>query len=246
MKKKTASSMSLVCFILVSFTGPVKAQSSDDFSLNNAGAFENMKTSGNSSAQAAPVPQAVLPEIAGLLQEEVAMYLSEDENLDYAEPKSASSDAAKSKLGGDGVIKLYHQWNKETLEIRYRDAGGKYLPAAMAKIKHLFRCRLTGQEKEVPPALVEILDALQNKFDNKTITIICGFRSSELNDSLAQNSTGVAKNSLHMRGLAADISISGVTTSELKTAAKALKAGGVGYYPKAGFVHVDVGAVRYW
>ena len=116
----------------------------------------------------------------------------------------------------------------------------------MAKIKHLFRCRMTGQEKEVPPALVEILDALQEKFGNRTITIICGYRSPELNNSLAQNSTGVAKNSLHMRGLATDIMIPGVATSALRDAAKALQAGGVGYYPKDAFVHVDIGAVRYW
>ena len=246
MKTKTAGFLSLVCLILASFAGPVKAQSAGDFSLNGAGAFEALKASGNGNAPAASAPQAVIPDIAGLLPEEVAAYLSEDENLDYAEDKSASAGASKTKFGGDGMVKLHSQWNQETIEVRYRDAGGNYLPEALARIQHLFRCRMTGKEKEVPAALVEILDALQDKFGNKTITIICGFRSPLLNGTLAQNSTGVAKNSLHMRGLASDIMIPGVATSALRDAAKALKAGGVGYYPKDAFVHVDVGAVRYW
>jgi len=32
----------------------------------------------------------------------------------------------------------------------------------------------------------------------------------------------------------------------LRNHAKALKAGGVGYYARSGFIHVDTGSVRSW
>ena len=58
--------------------------------------------------------------------------------------------------------------------------------------------------------------------------------------------TGVAKNSLHMYGQAMDISLPDYSCSQLCNMAKSLKAGGVGYYPRSNFVHVDTGAIRYW
>jgi uncharacterized protein YcbK (DUF882 family) len=63
---------------------------------------------------------------------------------------------------------------------------------------------------------------------------------------LRSRSGGVAKNSLHLIGKAIDISIPGKAISDLRNVAMALQSGGVGYYPKSGFVHVDVGRVRYW
>jgi uncharacterized protein YcbK (DUF882 family) len=56
----------------------------------------------------------------------------------------------------------------------------------------------------------------------------------------------VAKNSLHMQAHAIDIRIPGVSTLTLRDAALALHEGGVGYYPRSGFVHVDTGRVRTW
>ena len=64
--------------------------------------------------------------------------------------------------------------------------------------------------------------------------------------SLRQNSSGVAKRSLHMRGMALDVRLRGVATADLRAAALGLKAGGVGYYPKSDFVHLDTGRVRFW
>ena len=58
--------------------------------------------------------------------------------------------------------------------------------------------------------------------------------------------SGVAKRSLHMQGKAMDIRLHGVALKDLRKAAIALKSGGVGYYPKSNFIHVDTGRVRYW
>jgi uncharacterized protein YcbK (DUF882 family) len=210
-----------------------------DFGLNMITAADIRPSA---SAFLIPAPAA---ELSVMDEAETASYLADRETAAEAEEKAASGETAAS-LGGDGTVKLYHQWNKETLELRYRDERGRYLPEAMRKIKHLFRCRLTGREMDVPARLIEILDALQDRNGGGTVTVICGYRSPELNGALSSDSDGVAKKSLHMKGLAADIMIGGVRTSKLRDSAKALKAGGVGYYPSDGFVHVDVGAVRYW
>jgi len=58
--------------------------------------------------------------------------------------------------------------------------------------------------------------------------------------------SGVAKKSLHMQGRAADIRLPGVELKHLRLAALDLKDGGVGYYPKSNFIHVDTGRPRFW
>jgi len=207
-----------------------------DFSLNMISARDM-----NPSSLALPLPEPV-PGFSVITEVEEASYLADREAVTELEERGAPA----AGLGGDGTVKLYHQWHRERLEIRYRDASGRYIPAALAQIRRLFRCRLTGREIEVPSRLIEIIDAIQDRHNGAEVTIICGYRSPELNGALASDSGGVAKKSLHMRGLAADIKIDGVRTSALRDTARALRAGGVGYYPSDGFVHVDTGAVRYW
>jgi len=192
---------------------------------------------------ALPAPAA---ELSVMDETEAASYIADRETPLENSEKGLQQAPDGENLGGDGTVTLYHQWHRETLQVRYRDARGNYLPQALAQIRRLFRCRLTGRETEVPAKLIEIIDALQDRLGNRTVTVICGYRSPELNGALADASGGVAKQSLHMRGWAADIKIDGVRTSALRDAARALRAGGVGYYPSDGFVHVDVGPVRTW
>ena len=256
MKLRITEALGAAFFIITAFAFPIKAVASQNSDLNEAGAVRSIF----SAAAAISLPEPVAGEIqqaaeTAIGQEELDYYRAvslenePDDSLSQApqtEPymeKGVPGKAAGS-LGGDGKVKLYNQWTKETLEIQYRGADGGYAPGAAARIKHFFRCRLNGQEIDIPIKLVEILDALQEKFNGKTITVFSGYRSPALNAALAANSNGVAKNSLHLRGMAADIGIPGVGTAALRDAAKALHAGGVGYYPI--FVHVDVGAVRYW
>jgi len=74
--------------------------------------------------------------------------------------------------------------------------------------------------------------------------LVSGFRTRATNEKL----NGTAKQSLHMQGMAMDIRRSDLSTKELHTLARALRAGGVGFYPQAHnqFVHVDTWKVRYW
>ena len=76
--------------------------------------------------------------------------------------------------------------------------------------------------------------------------IISGYRSPKTNAFLRRRSSGVAANSFHMYGKAADVRVPGCSLSLLRRVAMDLTEGGVGYYPRSNFVHVDVGPVRFW
>ena len=77
--------------------------------------------------------------------------------------------------------------------------------------------------------------------------MISGYRDPQTNERLRKTrGGGVAKRSLHMEGQAIDVRLPGVPLAELRDAAISLKAGGVGYYPKDQFIHVDTGRVRTW
>ena len=78
------------------------------------------------------------------------------------------------------------------------------------------------------------------------INVISGYRSPQTNLYLRRHSRGVAKKSYHMKAQAADIQIPGIRLSKLREIARSIGMGGVGYYPRSNFVHIDVGPVRSW
>jgi uncharacterized protein YcbK (DUF882 family) len=95
--------------------------------------------------------------------------------------------------------------------------------------------------------LLDLLFTLRGELEAKEpFHIISGYRSAATNGLLRASADGIARNSLHLYGQAADIRLPGLPLSALRRAAVALKAGGVGYYPRSDFVHVDIGRVRYW
>ncbi|GEO79962.1 hypothetical protein ROR02_00930 [Pararhodospirillum oryzae] len=117
----------------------------------------------------------------------------------------------------------------------------------MREFDHVLRDHRTGQVHRIDSSLLDLLYALGGRLETgKPFQIICGYRSPETNSLLRQKSSGVARNSLHMEGMAVDIALQDRSLPQLRSAALSLQKGGVGYYPKSGFVHVDVGAVRSW
>ena len=76
--------------------------------------------------------------------------------------------------------------------------------------------------------------------------MISGYRSPQTNAALRHATSGVAEKSLHIQGQAIDVRLTSAKTSALRDAAMALEIGGVGYYAKSNFVHIDTGAVRSW
>ncbi|HIP59990.1 MAG TPA: DUF882 domain-containing protein, partial [Campylobacterales bacterium] len=81
---------------------------------------------------------------------------------------------------------------------------------------------------------------------DKAIKVYSGYRSPKTNKRLRKNSEGVAKNSYHLKAQAIDINLPGTDLKNLKKLATFLRRGGVGYYPRSGFMHIDTGPIRYW
>nr|WP_279197084.1 DUF882 domain-containing protein [Ralstonia mannitolilytica] len=134
----------------------------------------------------------------------------------------------------------------ETLRAVYWEQG-RYLPQALHEVDHLLRDFRTGEVHPIDLGLLDLLYAMRRQVGtSQPIQLISGYRSAATNAALRARSHGVARASLHMRGMAADIRIPGLELSRLRDLALSLRAGGVGFYPRSDFVHVDVGAVRRW
>ena len=141
---------------------------------------------------------------------------------------------------------LFNTHTGEKLDVCYYFQG-QYQPEAMERINYIFRDYRTEEIKPIHKGLLNLLYSVSMTLDRPTrIHIVSGYRSPETNAELRKKSKRVAKNSLHIKGEAADIRIPGYDTRWLRNVCVNLKAGGVGYYRKSEFVHVDIGIVRYW
>jgi len=124
---------------------------------------------------------------------------------------------------------------------------GEYVPDALQDINRLLRDFRTGDVHPIEPKLLDVLSMLRGMMETESdFQVISGYRSPKTNATLHEQSGGVAATSLHMRGMAIDVRVGGRPLTGLRDAALHLAAGGVGYYPKSNFVHVDVGRVRRW
>lgn len=143
-------------------------------------------------------------------------------------------------------VSIHNVHTNETFSGVYR-VGKYYSPKAFRKISKLMRDHRTGGVHHIDPRLIDILSRVQKQCRcNKPIELLSGYRSAKTNNMLRSKSRAVAKNSYHMKGQAADIQIPGASTKTMRNAALSLRAGGVGYYPRKSFVHVDTGDVRSW
>jgi len=144
------------------------------------------------------------------------------------------------------TLSFYNLHTGENLKTVYW-AEGKYIPESLSDVNHFLRDFRNNEIKPIDLNLLNLLHAITLQLDtSKPIQIISGYRSPTTNALLHARSSGVAKHSLHMDGMAADIRIAGHDLRELHKVAVAMHGGGVGYYSRSDFVHVDVGRVRYW
>jgi uncharacterized protein YcbK (DUF882 family) len=134
----------------------------------------------------------------------------------------------------------------ENLKVTYW-AQGTYLPDSCKQIDYLLRDWRTDDIRLIDRRLFDLLYDLRRMLGTtQPFQVISGYRSPKTNATLAARSRGVAKRSLHLKGKAIDVSLADRDLRHLRKAALALKAGGVGYYPRTGFVHLDTGRVRRW
>ena len=126
--------------------------------------------------------------------------------------------------------------------------GDAVLPQAQLRLDHFLRDHYTGEVGTIDPQLFDLLYRLRMTLGTRlSFQVISGYRSPFTNNRLrTTRSGGVAKRSLHMEGMALDIRLPGVPLTELRDAALEVNAGGVGYYPRSQFVHIDTGKVRSW
>ena len=124
---------------------------------------------------------------------------------------------------------------------------GQYRASELERINHLLRDFRTGDVHPIDPAVLDILADLRALADrDQPYEVISGYRSPRTNAELHRRSSGVAEHSLHVQGRAIDVRLPGFPTSRLRELALDMRRGGVGFYPRSDFVHLDNGRVRYW
>jgi uncharacterized protein YcbK (DUF882 family) len=155
--------------------------------------------------------------------------------------------AALPPPGGPRELVFHNLHTNEWLRALYWD-GGEYLADALAEIDAILRDHRTGEIRPMAPQLLDLVHALTVRLGGgRTVQIVSGYRSAATNELLRSADPGhIAEHSLHLSGEAIDLRIEGRPLRRVRDAALALGAGGVGYYPRSGFVHVDIGRVRRW
>lgn len=144
------------------------------------------------------------------------------------------------------AVALYNTHTGESVKAVYW-VQGHYLPEAMSAVDHVLRDHRTDEIKRIDPQLLDLLHAISHELEcPHPFDVISAYRSPTTNAYLRFMSRRVAEHSLHMDGKAIDLRISGWASQTVRRVAVDLRMGGVGYYPRSNFVHVDVGPVRYW
>lgn len=163
----------------------------------------------------------------------------------------AKSSAAKilplqaNKKRHPKPLTLVHTHTQETFRLPF--FRGTCPPTIKHDLYSFLRDYRTGDIHPIDFRLMDILHSIQRETGSKGVyEVISGYRSPKTNSLLRERSFGVAKNSLHLKGQAIDVRLTDLKTRDLRDVAISLKAGGVGYYAKSDFVHLDTGKIRAW
>lgn len=144
-------------------------------------------------------------------------------------------------------LALVHTHTGERLALDYA-ADGRYPPEALQALNRFLRDHYSGEVGTIDPALLDQLQRLRERLGaDAPYEVISGFRGAGTNERLrSTRGGGVALRSLHLEGRAVDVRLPGVALDALRDAALELRGGGVGFYPRERFVHLDTGRVRRW
>lgn len=143
-------------------------------------------------------------------------------------------------------VSFINEHTGETFSGVYR-VGNKYLPEAFERINYVLRDFRQNEIFPIDPRSIDIVAIVHGATGSPNpYSLLSGYRSPKTNAALRSSTEGVAKNSLHLSGQAIDVRLQDVSPARIRDLAQRLNAGGVGYYPKSGFVHMDSGAVRHW
>jgi uncharacterized protein YcbK (DUF882 family) len=147
----------------------------------------------------------------------------------------------------EGRLVLCHAHTNERLEVTYRNDFGQYDTSALEDLNNFMRCNYTSRTASMDLRVIEFLNTLHKQVGHKEVIVHSAYRSPEYQTVLIkQRGRRVARQSFHVTAQAVDFHIPGVPLRQIRQAALQLGQGGVGYYPRRGFVHVDCGPVRWW
>lgn len=143
-------------------------------------------------------------------------------------------------------IRMYSGRTGESVDTIYW-IEGEYIPEVLKEMNHFMRDWRTDDVIKMDPRNFDVVAAAHRLMDtDEPYMLLSGYRCPATNAMLRSRSKGVAKNSLHMRGQAADLRLKSRTVFQMAKAAKACSGGGVGTYPRSDFVHMDCGPIRTW
>ncbi len=143
-------------------------------------------------------------------------------------------------------VRMYSGRTGESIDTVYW-VEGKYIRDALNEINIFMRDWRTGQVIGIDPRTIDVATASHRLLQtNEPYMMLSGYRSPKTNAMLRSKSSGVAKNSLHMSGKAADLRLKSRSVAQMYKAAMNCRAGGVGKYSRSNFVHMDCGPVRTW
>jgi uncharacterized protein YcbK (DUF882 family) len=156
-------------------------------------------------------------------------------------PRTSGAYAARTRS-----LSLYAVNTGESLRVDYC-VDGRYEPQGLRALDHLLRDFRTEEIYPIDPRVLDVLCDVRDALGtSETYHVVCGYRSAITNEMKLREGRGVARHSYHLSGKAMDVFLPTRQLGELRRAGLGLGAGGVGYYPRAGFVHLDVGPVRTW
>lgn len=143
-------------------------------------------------------------------------------------------------------IQMYSGRTGERIDMIYW-IEGEYIKEALNEVNHFMRDWRQGSSTHIDTRTIDIMAASHNLMDvREPYMLLSGYRSPQTNAMLRSRSRGVAKNSLHMKGQAADLRLNSRSVGQIARAASSCSAGGVGRYSGSNFVHMDCGPIRSW
>lgn len=163
-----------------------------------------------------------------------------------AAPVYANAPAFLHSAGDVRRISMRNQRTGESIHTIYW-IEGEYINPALKEISYFMRDWRRDEVIDYDRRNIDILAASHRLLETtEPFTLLSGYRSAQTNAMLRKGNRGVASNSYHIKGMAADVRLKSRSVSQLTAAGKACKSGGVGKYNGSNFVHMDSGPVRSW
>jgi uncharacterized protein YcbK (DUF882 family) len=152
--------------------------------------------------------------------------------------------SAAPVTSGSFRLRLVDAHTGATFDGVYRDAQGP-IPHVMDELCVFLRDQHSGRMTNIDVGVIDFLANVMTATGQTSAVVLSAFRTRETNAMLARTTFGVAENSQHLYGRALDVRFA-TRLPDALAVARAMRRGGVGWYPHSGFIHLDAGPVRNW